>query len=205
MRIIILFLSVFLTSCATHGGTDFSERKIKTFVGLKEQNIVMQKYDFSCGIAALLTLMKYHFGDEVKQEKEVLTSFLDSLPKKEKEKVMQDGLSVLHLEKLSKKLGYRVWAMRLKKEALLKLDRPVLVYLETDDFKHFSVVRGIREDRIFLADSSYGNIKMSLPIFLERWKGNIVVILDKPTNIKKLEITDSEIARPEIKLIQTMF
>ncbi len=165
----------------------------------------MQKYDFSCGVSSLLTLFKYHFGNDNLNEKETLSGFLDSLPEKEKREVLERGLSVLDLKALSENLGYEVHAVVLKKESLLKIDRPILVYLETKDYKHFSVLRGVKNNTVFLADSSYGKTRMSIPVFLKIWKGNVAIFLDAPrSNTSKLKILEEELQKPEIRLLQNV-
>jgi predicted double-glycine peptidase len=165
----------------------------------------MQKYDFSCGVSSLLTLFKYHFGNDNLNEKGVLSKFLDSLSEKEKKEVLEKGLSVLDLKTLSEDLGYKVYAVVLKKESLLKIDRPILVYLETKDYKHFSVLRGIKDDTVFLADSSYGKTRMSIPAFLKMWKGNVAIFLDAPqSRASKLKILEEELQKPEIRLLQNV-
>jgi predicted double-glycine peptidase len=35
---------------------------------LRDQNVVLQRFDYSCGAGALATLMRYYFGDAVSEE-----------------------------------------------------------------------------------------------------------------------------------------
>ncbi len=206
MKIFTLIIVIFfLTSCASIKEKQGKERTIKTFVGLKHENVVMQKYDFSCGISSLLTLFKYYFGDDSFKERKILSDFIESLPEKKQKEVIEKGLSVLDLKLLSENLGYKVYAVKLKKEALFKIDRPILVYLETKDYKHFSVLRGVKNNTVFLADPSTGKTRMSISVFLKMWKGNIAVFLDaagKKEN--KLKIQPEELEKPEIQLLQTI-
>ena len=204
-KIALIITIIFLTSCTSAEIKQKQERKIKTFVGLKEENAVMQKYDFSCGISSLLTLFKYHFGDDSFEEKEMLSDFIESLPKEKQKEVIEKGLSVLDLKNLSESLGYKVYAVKLKKEMILKIDRPILVYLETRDYKHFSVLRGVKNGTVFLADPSTGKTRMSIPVFLKIWKGNIAIFLDAPrSGVSKLNILEEELVKPEIILLQNI-
>ncbi len=144
MNIILSFVFLFiLSSCASLSSDSKVEngevRTIKTFTGMKQENVVMQRYDFSCGISSLLTLMKYHFGGDYPSEKKMLTDFLDNLSEEKKREVLEKGLSVFDLKTLSENFGYAVYAVKLEKKSLFKIDRPVLVYLETSEYKHFSV------------------------------------------------------------------
>ncbi len=207
MRILLLLASVFLISCASTApeGIGTKERTIKTFVGMKRENVVMQKYDFSCGIASFLTLVRYSFGGDSLDEMEVLANFLDQLPEDRRKEVLEKGLSILDLKILAESFGYKVYAVTLKEASLSKIDRPVLVYLETPEYKHFSVLRGVKEGTVFLADPSTGKTRMPLDTFLGRWKGNIAVFLDSDKQkVKGLEIHPDELLRPEMSFMQTV-
>ena len=41
-----------------------SHRHVKSWLELRTQNVVMQQLDYSCGAAALATLIRYHWGDQ---------------------------------------------------------------------------------------------------------------------------------------------
>jgi len=203
--IIFIFITFFLSSCASVNTGQAKERTIKTFIGLKRENVVMQKYDFSCGMSSLLTLFKYYFGDDSLEERKMLSDFIESLSEEKQKEVIEKGLSILDLKLLSESLGYQVYAVKLKEESLLKIDRPMLVYLETKDYKHFSVLRGVKNDTVFLADPSMGKTRMSIPVFLDMWKGKIAVFLDAPHKKEnKLEISPEELEKPEIRSLQNV-
>jgi predicted double-glycine peptidase len=76
-------------------------------------------------------------------------------------------------------MGYQAAGVRLNLAALPKLAGPVIVHLEGDDYKHFAVLKGVRADRIFLADPSLGNVRRSVDRFATEWSG-IALILGKP-------------------------
>lgn len=169
--LLIIFLNV---GCASN----FKVRQVKNWKEMREENVSMQKFDFSCGTGSLATLMKFYFGDDVSEEM-LLKDILNFLPEDVKNNRKEKGLSLLDLKQAAERRGYRAYGVALKPISLYKIGRPVLVYLETDEFKHFSVFRGIKEDRIFLADPSRGNIRMSAEKFLKEWKGRLALVLDK--------------------------
>lgn len=142
---------------------------------LKEQNIIMQHFDYSCGAASLATLMKYYFNDDISEEN-LLDHIKNSFSKKEYTRIEKDGLSFLELEKISRSLGYQSASVRLELPALLQLSGPVIVFLKTKQYKHFAVLRGVKEDRVFLADPSRGNILLPIQDFTLEWKGEAFVL-----------------------------
>lgn len=151
--------------------------QLHTWKDALEQNIVMQRFDYSCGPAAMATLMSYYFNDEV-SEREILIDIVSNLSAEEFENRKLEGLSMLDLKNFAELHGYQAFGVRLDPSALSKLRGPILVYLETADFKHFAVLRGVREDRVFLSDPSRGNVRMSLARFFQEWPG-IALVLGK--------------------------
>ena len=102
-----------------------------------------------------------------------------NLPEDVKNNRREKGLSLLDLKQAAERRGYQAYGVSLKPVSLYKIGRPVLVYLETYEFKHFSIFRGIKEDRVFLADPSRGNIRIPADKFLKEWKGGLALVLDK--------------------------
>ena len=152
-------------------------KPIQTWKELHEQHITMQQFDYSCGSAALATLLNSYFHDHV-SEQEVLESIVGKLNDAEKSRRKKDGLTLLDLKEFAEKRGYQAVGVKLQASVLPKLQGPILVYLETKEYRHFAILRGIREDRVFLADSVRGNIRMSLDAFMKQWPG-IALVLGK--------------------------
>jgi len=158
-------------------GTLHIKKPVKTWKDFLEQNIVMQKFDYSCGAAALSTLMQSYFKDKI-TEKDILENIVKHLDKKDFDDRKENGLSLLDLQEFAQRYGYQAMGVKLKFSALPKLRGPVLVYLETSEYKHFAILRGIQEDRVFLADPSRGNIRLSVFEFAKEWPG-IALMLGK--------------------------
>ena len=89
-----------------------------------------------------------------------------------------NGLSLLDLKKYSEQRGYQAVGVKLNYASLPKLMGPVLIHLERKDYRHFAVLRGVRGDRVYLADPSRGNIRMSIDRFAKEWSG-IALVLGK--------------------------
>ncbi|MCI5162195.1 MAG: hypothetical protein D3917_09285 [Candidatus Electrothrix sp. AX5] len=153
------------------------KKPVKTWKDFLEQNIVMQKQDYSCGAAALATLMRSYFHDDI-TEKDILEDIVTHLSKEDFGDRKEKGLSLLDLQEFAQRHGYQAMGVKLKFSALPKLRGPVLVYLETSEYKHFAILRGIKEDRVFLADPSRGNIRLSVFEFAKKWPG-IALVLGK--------------------------
>ena len=149
--------------------------RIKSWRDLKQDNVIMQAYDYSCGAASLATLMRHYFNediDEIKLLKEISNMFSDE----EMNIIKELGLSFLELETIAKNKGYQAISLQLTLSALADLSGPVLVYITPDDYKHFAVLRGVIKDKVFLADPSRGNIILSLKDFAKDWQGETFIM-----------------------------
>jgi len=162
----------------TLGCTTFVGKQVKTWKDIRNQNVTMQKFDFSCGAGSIATLMNYYFQDNVTEE-QLIKDVFELLPEDVKDNRKKHGLSLLDLKHLAEYRGYLAYGVNLQPCSLLKMHRPIIIYLETSDLKHFAVFRGIKDNRVFLADSSRGNIRIPMNRFLKEWKGGMALALDK--------------------------
>ena len=143
---------------------------LKSMKDLRDKDLVKQRLDYSCGAAALATILRHGFGDEV-TERDILIDLFDLLSEDEEGLRRKEGFSLLDLQQVSQARGYKAQGFRLAPEYLPKLGGPVIVFIEPRGYKHFAVLRGIRGDRVYLADPSRGNIRMPAYQFLDGWLG----------------------------------
>jgi hypothetical protein len=180
---------------------------------LRDQNVVRQRFDFSCGAAALATLLRYGFGENV-TERQILDGLFDLPSDAEKDARRRTGFSLLDLQRVAQARGYMAEGYRLELSQLALLDGPVIVFIEPRGYKHFAVFRGIRGDRVHLADPSRGNIRMPAYTFLDTWlQGDgrgIVFVVEPKTGLPQgaMPLTLSKgtpgVALPEIMAAREM-
>jgi uncharacterized protein len=173
---------------------------------LRDQHVVKQRFDFSCGAAALATLLRFGFGANI-TEPQLLTDLYGLLSAEEKQVVRDTGFSLLHLQRVARSRGYNAEGFRIAADQLSMLSGPVIVFVEPRGYKHFAVLRGIEGDRVHLADPSRGNVRLSRHVFLHEWlqpdnSGIIFVVEPKtglPNNNTPLRVPKRE--RPYIELM----
>jgi uncharacterized protein len=146
-----------------------------TLKELRDLHVVKQQEDYSCGAAALATLMIYYFGEGT-SEKEILNLLQSGLSEEEKKTKMQRGFSLLDLKQVAEKKGYQAAGFKLTMSQLAQVTTPVIVFVEPLTYKHFAVYRGFDRGRVYMADPARGNLRMSLGRFLDEWKGIIFVL-----------------------------
>ncbi len=162
-------------SLPIHSGNLRAEKPLRSWKAIQEDRVVMQHFDYSCGAAALATLMRHYFGDNT-SEADILAGVLTALSAEDIADREENGFSLLDLKNFAVGQGYQAVGVKLKYASLPKLKGPVLIHLERDDYKHFAVLKGVRGDRVFLADPSRGNIRMSIDRFAQEWTGVALVL-----------------------------
>jgi uncharacterized protein len=113
---------------------------------LRSAGLVRQERDFSCGPAALATILTYYYGRPT-SEAEILALT-----------GAQDETTFSQLADASQTLGYPATGATVTLELLRTLQVPVIGFLMYRGTGHFTVIRGIgRTGRVQLADPSWGN------------------------------------------------
>ena len=159
---------------------------------MRQENVVVQQWDTSCGAAALATLLRYQhgLGDSEKQIAEAMLRVTDPLKVK-----VRGGFSLLDLKRYADARGLQgVGYMNLSLENLLDMG-PAIVPVEFRGYPHFVVVRGRSGDKVLLADPAFGNRAVDVSTFERSWQGNIGFVVQRrdgkaPPNRLTLQPTD---------------
>lgn len=172
---------------------------------LRDHNLVRQQKDYSCGAAALATLLSHGLNDPVTEE-QVLADLFAQLSSDDATVRQKTGFSLLDMQKVAQRRGYKAQAFRISAQDLAQLTGPVIVFIAPQGYKHFAVLRGVRGDRVFLADPSRGNVRMPAYQFVQTWLDNegtgIVFVVEPQTSVvgsdTRLSILPGTSPQPEL-------
>ena len=147
------------------------------------RNIVRQAYDYSCGSAALTTVLQHYLGRNF-QERQVMEGLLHY---GENDRIVERrGFSMLDMKRLVTALGFPAGGFKAELKDLIELDHPAIVPIHYSGFKHFVVVKTVKDGRVFIADPSKGNITFTLERFKEKWDQNVLFVIF-PGNTKPID------------------
>ena len=149
------------------GGVGSFNVNVASRVEASWQTVIRQQYDYSCGSAALATLLTYHYDTQV-SEQDVFRAMYSV---GNQEKIQAEGFSMLDLKRYLDRLGLRSDGFRLTVDKLAELGVPAITLVNTQGYKHFVVVRGIREDDVLVADPAAGSIAVPRAHFEKIWNG----------------------------------
>ncbi|HPJ95255.1 MAG TPA: C39 family peptidase [Deltaproteobacteria bacterium] len=158
---------------------------------LKDKNIVKQKYDFSCGSAALATLLNYYLGEKF-DEQQVIQGLMQYGEAAKIEK--RRAFSLLDMKRFVEVLGYKAAGYKAEIEDLKALGKPAIVPIEFSGYRHFVVLRGIIGENVFVADPYMGNTSYSEKHFLAMWNQKIVFVVSSDTiTMSALELRNEDL------------
>jgi len=183
-----------LNMAKVDGGIAPEPVQIYPYQYYKYKHVVHQAFDYSCGSAALTTVLQFHLGLAITEQQ----AMEGMLAHGEREKIIERrGFSLLDMKRYVATLGSDSGGFRATMDDLVKLGQPAIVPIDYAGFKHFVVVKGIRDDRVFIADPSAGNIAFSVGEFASLWdKGTLFVIYPsktRPAVASSLALTDQDL------------
>lgn len=177
---------------------------VRTFKDIRHQGMTIQNLDYSCGAAAMSTLLTSFFNDKVTEDEVIGFIFIHGQTPDEgiKKYFRRQGFSLLDLKRFARFRGYQAVGYKEMTtddllETLEKDEVPILVPINPMGYHHFVVVRGIVGDRVFLADPAVGRTTMRLGNFLDAWVDGIGFIVTRkkaPAVAARLQSTDEELA-----------
>ena len=140
---------------------------------IKFQRTVRQQYDYSCGAAAVATLLSHHYHTPV-PEQDIFQHMYDT---GDKAKIHKEGFSLLDMQRFLATRGFKADGFKLPIEKLIAEKLPAIVLITDRGFNHFVVVKGAEDGRILIGDPSTGNRVVSMDRFQEIWRNKILFVI----------------------------
>jgi len=134
------------------------ELPIRTWKQQRDASIVKQEFDYSCGAASLATVLQFFYGAKIGEE-----DLLTAMGKEE-------AASFADMARVLPHFGFKAVGVAMSVEQLSQLKIPVLLHLRFRGQEHFSVLRGIGNGAVWLADPSWGNRRLAIGRFREMWE-----------------------------------
>ncbi|MGF6272316.1 putative double-glycine peptidase [Massilia sp. UYP11] len=140
---------------------------------IKFQRTTRQQYDYSCGAAAVSTLLSHHYGTPTPEQ----DVFQEMYEKGDKTRIHKEGFSLLDMQRFLAARGFRADGFKLPIEKLITEKLPAIVLITDRGFNHFVVVKGYEDGRILIGDPSTGNRVVSMERFQEIWRNKILFVI----------------------------
>ncbi|MCO8068694.1 putative pilus system C39 family peptidase FilB [Acinetobacter schindleri] len=149
--------------------------KIKPALQDQFRGIVRQAYDYSCGSAALTTLLNGYVGTQL-NEQQIMNGLLEY---GERDKIIERrSFSLLDMKRFVNALGLDSGGYRGEFEDLVKQGQPAIVPISYAGFKHFVIYKGYKDGRVYIADPALGNISFDQERFKQIWENNTLFLIN---------------------------
>lgn len=137
---------------------------------MREERVVIQEWDLSCGAAALATILNYQLGDPVSEREIALGLMHRSEYLDDPTLVLQRmGFSLLDLKRYVEGRGYAGIGYGKLEFADLIERAPLIVPVYLNGYNHFVVFRGVHGNRVLIADPAWGNRTLTFDEFEDAW------------------------------------
>lgn len=150
-----------------------------------------QKYDFSCGSAAVATLLTYHYGKPV-DEIEVFQWMYAS---GDQAKIRREGFSLLDMKRYLEHAGYVADGVKVSLDELARVGVPAIALVNDQGYRHFVVLKGLHGARVALGDPALGGRIVSRTQFEQMWVGGIFFAIRSHLDIARFNAPDDWGAR----------
>ncbi|SDL57670.1 hypothetical protein SAMN05192555_105179 [Franzmannia pantelleriensis] len=142
----------------------------RSLESMRWDRVIPQQYDYSCGAAAVATLLTFHYGRPT-TEAEV---FEQMIATGDIEQIQEQGFSMLDMKRYLDAQGLNADGFRVSLEDLARIGVPAITLINTGGYRHFVVVKGIDEHNIVVADPAVGTVIVPTEHFATLWSGTVL-------------------------------
>ncbi|QNA89508.1 C39 family peptidase [Massilia sp. Dwa41.01b] len=146
---------------------------VKSMKDLRFQATLRQQYDFSCGSAALATLLTHHYATPTSEQDAFREMFVGG----DQQKIRREGFSLLDMQRYLKSHGFTANGFQLPLDKLIEAKLPAIVLVSDNGYHHFVVVKGAEDGRILLGDPSRGTRLMPRARFESIWTNKLLFVI----------------------------
>lgn len=146
------------------------EVEAKSLAEISWEGVVRQQYDFSCGSAAVATLMTYHYARPT-TEAEVFESMIHH---GDREQIQTYGFSMLDMKRFLDARGLDADGFEITLDDFIHIGVPAITLVNTGGYKHFVVVKGVDAENVLVGDPAAGTVVVPREIFQTMWSNKVL-------------------------------
>jgi predicted double-glycine peptidase len=133
-------------------GGIYRKVQVASLKELQFQGAVQQQYDFSCGAAAVATLLSHHYDKPTNETKVFKEMWVNG----DQESIQKVGFSLYDMKTYLRAHGYAADGFRVTLDQLYKARLPAIALVEIDGYSHFVVIKGVSPTEVLIGDPAMG-------------------------------------------------
>jgi predicted double-glycine peptidase len=165
---------------------------------LRFQSTLQQQYDFSCGSAAIASLLSFHYGTPTTEQ----AAFDAMVRVGDVDKIRREGFSLLDMKRYLATLGFQADGFELPLEKLTEARIPAIVLINDRGYQHFVIVKGLRNGRVLVGDPSLGSRLIPRQQFEAMWKTRLLFVIHNRQDLADFDTAADWKAAPLSPLAQ---
>lgn len=167
--------------------------------GLREVRLagtVLQQYDFSCGSAAIATLLTHHYATPVTESQAFEAMFAQG----DQDEIKRVGFSMLDMKRYLLSLGFEGDGFSQPLDKLLEARIPAIVLVNENGYQHFVVIKGLKPGRVLVGDPANGTRAMERTAFDAAWKSGLLFVIHNHTETARFNQAADWSSSPQARL-----
>jgi uncharacterized protein len=169
---------------------------VTTMKGARFAATLHQQYDFSCGSAAVATLLTHHYGRKV-DEVEVFRFMFE---RGDQAKIRREGFSMLDMKLYLDGLGFRAEGVQATLDQLASVGIPAIALIKENGYMHFIVIKGVRGRRVVIGDPALGTRVLDRAAFETYWTNGILLVINNAVTQARFNRDEDWRVRPAAPL-----
>lgn len=160
------------------GGASLGGTYLVRVESLKERQfrtVLRQQEDFSCGAAALASLLTFHYGRPTAEE-DVATAMRAA---GDAAKIARQGFSLLDMQRYLAARGLAADGFRVTLDRLAAAGLPAITLIDVGGYRHFVLLKGVRGDEVLIGDPATGLKVFDRRAFEAIWLGIAFLVRDQ--------------------------
>jgi predicted double-glycine peptidase len=145
----------------------------------KMNSTLIQQFDFSCGSAALATLLTFQYNTPVTEQ----IVFEEMFAQGDQQAIRQSGFSLLDMKQFLAAHGFVADGFELPLDKLQESKLPAIVMVSEKGYNHFVVIKGMRNGRILLGDPANGTRAIVRSEFNAIWKNRLLFVIHNKSDL----------------------
>lgn len=161
-----------LAQAAFNSSVGVFAAKVTSLRDMPFRTVTRQQYDYSCGSAALATLLRYHYARPVSEAQVFRAMYAVG----DQAAIRRSGFSLMDMKTYLETTGLRADGYRETVEELAARQAPAIVMIRINGYRHFVVVKGARDGKLLVGDPARGLSAYPVRDFARMWNGVTFVI-----------------------------
>lgn len=155
------------------GGSGAFTVPVKSLAQVRFATTVRQEMDWSCGSAAVATLLTYNYDYPITERQALEAMFARG----NQATIRREGFSLLDIKLFLESIGFEADGFETTLDRLAVARVPAIVMISDNGYHHFVVVKGMKHGNVLIGDPARGARSVPRKEFESLWRNRIVFVV----------------------------